>query len=238
MLHAKFLTLITTAALLLMSGAAVAEREASITASGSGSAEAVPDIALLRFGVTARQPTVAGGRDEVARGVARLIALARDTGLEDDDISTAALSVRPDLELDPETRTSRLVGYVVSRQLTLKLRDLSRLGELTEQALGLGVTEASPASFDSSRRDELEAEALAAAARDARRRAEVMAQALGVRLGPPLQVQSGGIAGPPAPMMMRGVMAEADSMPGAETYQPGLISVSAGVTATFTLLVP
>lgn len=238
MLHAKFLTLITTVALLLVSGAAAAEREASITASGTGSAEAVPDIALLRFGVTARQPAVAEGRDEVARGVARLIALARDMGLEDDDISTAALSVRPDLEFDPETRMSRLVGYVVSRQLTLKLRDLSRLGELTEQALGLGVTEASPASFDSSRRDELEAEALDAAARDARRRAQVMAQALGVRLGPPLQIQAGGIAAPPGPMMMRSAMAEADSMSGAETYQPGLISVSASVSATFTLLLP
>lgn len=238
MLHSKFLMLTTAAALLLMSGVTAAEREASVTASGTGSAEAVPDIALLRFGVTARQPTVAEGRDEVARGVARLIALARDTGLEDDDISTAALSVRPDLEFDPETRNSRLVGYVVSRQVSLKLKDIGRLGELTEQALSLGVTEASPASFDSSRRDELETEALAAAARDARRRAEVMAQALGVRLGPPLQIQAGGVAGPPGPMLMRSAMAESDGMSGAETYQPGLISISAGVTASFTLLVP
>ena len=236
--YSKVLMLITTAALLLTSGVAAAEREASVTASGTGTAEAAPDIAVLHFGVTARRPTVAEGRDEVARGVARLIALARDTGLKDDDIATAALSVRPDHEFEPETRTSKLVGYVVSRHVTLKLRDISRLGELTEQALGVGVTEASPASFDSSRRDELETEALAAAARDARRRAEVMAQALGVRLGPPLQIQALGVAAPPGPMLMRGAMAEADSMSGAETYQPGLISVSAGVTASFMLIVP
>jgi len=238
MLYSRVLMLFTAAALLLTCGVAAAEREASVTASGAGSAEAAPDIALLHFGVTARRPTVAEGRDEVARGVARLITLARDTGLEDDDISTAALSVRPDQEFDPKTRTSKLVGYVVSRQVTLKLKDIGRLGEITEQALGLGVTEASPATFDSSRRDELEAEALAEAARDARRRAEVMAQALGVRLGPPLQIQTGGVAGPPGPMLMRSSMAEADGMSGAETYQPGLISVSASVTASFTLIVP
>jgi uncharacterized protein len=234
MLHPRLLALLILSGLCFAPVAAAADKEGVVAAHGLGMVEVEPDIARLGFGISATHPTVAEGRDEVARGVARLIALARDMGLQDEHIATAALHVRPQHEWNPETRTQRLVGYVVTRQVALKLSDLSRLGELTEQALGLGVTEASPAVFDTSRRAELEAEALAAAARDARARARVMAEALDMSVGAPLHVEAGGVAEPPRPMQ-RAMALEADAAAGAETYQPGLIRISASVTARFAL---
>jgi uncharacterized protein len=238
MLHSRACSLFLAIALLTASAAAMADEQPFVAATGDGRVEVAPDIAWLGFGISARQPTVAAARDEVARSVARLIALARDSGLEDDQIATAALSVSPEFDWEPETRQRRLLGYVVSRQVTLKLTEIGRLGELTEKALGLGVTDASPASFDTSRRAELEAEALAAATRHARARAEVMAAALGARVGAALQIEAVGGFAPPQPMMMRAAMAEADAMGGAETYQPGLIRVTASVAARFALLTP
>lgn len=237
MLHLRILFLALVLGLPAAAMATAAEAPATVTASGEGRVEVAPDIAWLSFGVSARQPTVAAARDEVARGVARLIELARRQGLKDEHIATAALSVSPEFDWHPETRERRLLGYVVSRQLTLRLTELAKLGELTEQALGLGVTDASPASFDTSRRVELEAEALAAAARDARSRAEVMAKALGATVGAPLRIEAGGGGMAPQPMM-RAAMVEADAMAGAETYQPGLIRITASVTASFALLNP
>ncbi|MGD9386603.1 MAG: SIMPL domain-containing protein [Gammaproteobacteria bacterium] len=228
------LTLLALACVLSLPMPVMADDDPTVTATGIGHAEAVPDIAVLRFGVTSRQPTVEAGRDEVASSVARLIELARGFNLEDDHISTAALTVRPDTTWDPETRRQEQHGFVVSRQVMLKLMDLGQLGDLTERALGLGVTEASPASFDTSRRDELQAEALAAAARDARARATATAEALGAKVGKPLHLETGGGFAPPRPMM-RAAMADANEMSGGETYQPGLIRVEAAVTATFEL---
>ena len=236
MLHSRTLALVAVLAMFALSPFARADQAAVVTATGEGRVEVAPDLAWLGFGISARQPTVAEARDEVARGVARLIALARDTGLQDEHIATAALSVSPEFDWHPETRQRRLLGYVVSRQVTLKLTDLARLGELTEQALGLGVTEASPAAFDTSRRAELEAEALAAAARDARARATVMAEALDVGVGAPVRIDAEGAASAPRPMMRAMMSAEADSMGGAETYQPGLIRITARVTASFALV--
>jgi len=238
MVRAPVITCFCLLAFLLGSGSAAAAEQATVTASGTGWAETAPDIARLRFGVTARTATVAEGRDEVARGVARLIALARDTGLADEHIATAALSVRADREYDPETRTQRDKGYVVSREVRLKLTDIGRLGELIEAALGLGVTEASPPVFESSRRDALAAEALAEAARDARMRAAAMAEALDGRLGPPVSIHSGGAPSVPRPMMMRSASAEADDMPGEQTYKAGLVRVTESVVATFELQIP
>ena len=209
--------------------------DTGVTASGTGFAEAAPDVAMLRFGITARQPTVAGARDEVAVGVARLIELARGFGLEDEHIATAALSVRPDTYWNPDTRTQEHRGFVVSREIGLRLGDISQLGELTERALALGVTDASPAVFDTTRRKTLEAEALAAAALDARARAAAAAEALGVQVGRPLRIETGGGFTPPQPMLRAAAMAEADAGGGAETYQPGLIRITATVTVTFAL---
>lgn len=235
MLHARTPALIVALALMAATSTVLADQEGVVTATGHGEVDVAPDVAWLGFGVSARQPTVAEARDEVARGVARLIALARDAGLEDEHIATAAVSVRPEFDWHPETRERRLLGYVVTRQVTLRLNDLSRLGEMTEQALALGVTEASPVTFDTSRRAELEAEALAAAARDARAKAQVMAAALGVSIGAPVGIEAGQDGSMPRPMM-RMAMAEADAMGGAETYQAGLIRITATVTARFALV--
>jgi uncharacterized protein len=238
MLHLPRVLILTAAIALLAAGSvSAADKPPMVTASGEGRVEVAPDIAWLSFGVSARQPTVAAARDEVARGVAQLITLAREAGLNDDQIATAALSVSPEFDWHPQTRERRLLGYVVSRQVTLRLTEIARLGELTEAALGLGVTDASPATFDTSRRTEIEAEALAAAARDARSRASVIAGALGAAVGAPLRIEASSTGGDPRPMM-RAAMAEADTMSGAETYQPGLIRVTGRVTASFELVRP
>lgn len=234
MLRLKPVFIIAALGGLLAAAPVTAEDSPAVTASGTGYAEVAPDIAVLRFGITARHKTVAAARDEVAAGVGRLLELARSFDIPDDHISTAALNVRPDTSWNPETRTQEHRGYVVSRQLSFKLTEISRLGELTERALGLGVTEASPAMFDTSRRDALETEALAAAARDARARATAAAAALDATVGRPLRIETSGPFGPPQPML-RAAMAEADGMGGAETYAPGLIRVEAAVTVAFAL---
>ncbi|NGX17535.1 SIMPL domain-containing protein [Wenzhouxiangella sp. XN24] len=217
---------------LLLALPVAADDDEVVTATGQGLVEVVPDIARLSFGITARNPAVAAARDEVAEGVARLIRLARELGVDDDHISTAELSVSQDFSWDPETRERRLEGFIVSRQVLIRLAELDKLGELAERALELGVTEASPPAFDTSRREALENEALAAAARDARGRAEVMARALGVQAGEPVRID-GGLSGPGPRPLARMAMAEADMASGAETYQPGLIRISASVTASF-----
>lgn len=225
------------AAALVSLPALAGEPAHGVTTTGEGRVEVAPDLAWLSFGVSARRPSVEAARDEVARVVDGLIRLARDTGLGDEDIATAAVSVSPEFDWDPETRQRRMLGYVVSREIQLRLRDLGKLGELTEKALGLGVTDASPARFDTSRRDEIEHEALAAAAMDARKRAETLAAALGSRLGRPARIVAADYARPPVPVARAEMMAmDAAPAPGPETYETGRIVITTRVTAEFELL--
>ena len=76
MLHSRTFALLAAIALIAASTSARADQENAVKVTGEGLVEVAPDIAWLGFGVSARHPTVAEARDEVARGVARLIALA------------------------------------------------------------------------------------------------------------------------------------------------------------------
>jgi uncharacterized protein YggE len=108
--------------------------------------------------------------------------------------------------------TRKLLGYNVSRQIEVDRRNLEQLGQLLQSATDPGVKELSEPRLDSSRRAELEREALAKAVGDARLNADtLLVKAAGGRLGPVHSVSAScNAVAPPMPFLSRrGVMAEA-----------------------------
>lgn len=219
----------------LMPGIATADDNRTVSVDGYAEIATPPDKATLRMGVEIRADTVQAARDKVADTVARFLKLTRSLGISDEQISTAAAIVRPDYDWNPQTRERRLLGYTVTRQLVVDLTELEQLGQLTESALELGINQVNPPELDTSRRTELQREALAAAARDARERARALAEALDARLGEVRTLQAAASFRPPMPLARGMLAAEADS--GAETYQTGEITVTASVTASFDLVI-
>jgi uncharacterized protein YggE len=215
---------------------AVAADDRTVTVDGHAELRTAPDRATLRMGVEARADDVETARKTVAETVNRFLKLTRDMGIPDDRVSTASAIVRPDYDWNPQTRERRLLGYVVTRQLEVEIHELEKLGRLTESALRLGVNQVNPPTLDTSRRDALELEALAEAARDARSRAGSLAEALGAGLGDVRTIQASSAFRPPVPLARGMLAAEADAAE--ETYQPGEITISGSVTATFDLILP
>jgi uncharacterized protein YggE len=205
----------------------------NVSTSGQARIRTVPDMATIRMGVEARRPTVAEARDEVSSVVTRFLALAKDLGIPDNRVATASPQVSPDYQWNPQSRERKLLGYLVTRHITVDLRDLDKLGPLMERSMAVGINQVQPPSFASSRRDEIEHQALAAAAKDAWRRAVVLAQSLDAGLGPVRSIQSHGRVDPMPRMEM---MAADAGARGEQTYQPGEIVISASVSATFDLV--
>lgn len=219
--------------LLLLSAPALAEEARTIVVSGAGEALAVPDVATLRFAVEARAPGVDEARrrvDEVVEGVSRRLA---EMQIAPEHVDTAALIVQPDYEWQQDTRQQKLLGYIVTRRMSVRLTHLERLGTTFEGLLALGVNRVEPPALDTTQRSELELRALGDAARDARRRAEALAGALGARVGDVRQLQEGGRPGiyGGAEVSLRAAAADEGS-----SYQPGQIRIVSHVTATFDLV--
>jgi uncharacterized protein YggE len=118
----------------------------------------------------------------------------------------------------------------------VELRDLELLGTLLERAVDAGVNQVNDPVLDSSRRKDLERDALAKAVEDARLNADTLARAAGATLGP-VRTLNGATSAPPVPMFRRQVaMADAAMAPEA-SYQAGEMKFSASVNAEYDLLI-
>jgi len=214
------------------------DRPRAVSVSGNGEVAAEPDLAHITLGVEARRPTMAEARAEVTKTVDRVLALTRDLRIDPKLVNATRLQVQPEYSWNDKDRQRVLLGYVVSRQVQVELRDLEQLGPLLERAVDAGVNQVNDPVLDSSKRKSLEREAMAKAVEDARLNAETLAKAAGAKLGP-VRMLNGASSSPPMPMYRRGpmVMADAAAAPPAETYQPGEMKFSAMVNAEYDLLV-
>lgn len=223
----------------LASFPAVAADEArprTVSVSGTGEVAAEPDQARVTLGVEARRPTLAEARSEVSATVERVLALCRNLGIDPKRVNATRVQIQPEYSWNEKDRKRVLLGYLVSRQVQVELRDLELLGTLLERAVDAGVNQVNDPMLDSSRRSELERDALAKAVQDARLNADTLARAAGATLGP-VRTLNGATSPPVVPMYRRQVaMADAAMAPEA-TYQAGEMKFTASVNAEYDLVV-
>lgn len=209
----------------------------TLTVGGTGEVHATPDRATVTLGIQARETTLEGARTAANQVVTRLLKAARELGVADAQIHSTRLSVNPEVNYNDPKHGRPVVAYTVQRQVIVDLRDIDRLGELLERGISAGANVAGDPVLDSSRRADLEREALAKAVADARANAQVLAGALDAGVGPARTVSvGGGDGGRPflqAPMAM---LRTAAAAPAPESYQSGELSFTASVTVTFDLL--
>ncbi len=213
-------------------------RPRTVSVSGQGEVSAQPDLAYVTLGVEARRPTMAEARTEVAATVDRVLALCRDLRIDPKLVNATRLQVQPEYSWNDKDRKRVLLGYVVSRQIQVELRDLEQLGPLLERAVTAGVNQVGDPVLDSTKRKALERQAMTLAVQDARANAETLAQAAGVKLGAVRMLNAAG--SPPIMPVYRSkmVMADAAAAPPPEaTYQAGEMKFSANVSAEYDLLV-
>jgi uncharacterized protein YggE len=229
------------ASILLIPGPAPAHEEPRprlLTVTGSGDVSVVPDRADVGLAVEASEKTLADAEKNVADGVARLLKLCDGLEIPRNQVRSAQSIVQP--QYDEGSLVSggrpRIVGYIVSRQVEIDLRDLSRLGRLLQGAVESGANRITGTSFGSSKKEEHQRAALAKAADDAQASAQVLAKSLGVKLGRLHSLSANESGGEPQPLFyqarMKSMAAEA---PAAATYEAGEIRFSASVTADFDL---
>ncbi|HEY0942426.1 MAG TPA: SIMPL domain-containing protein [Steroidobacter sp.] len=217
--------------------AAEAERPRTISVSGQGEIQAEPDRAWVTLGVEARKPKMEEARAEVQKTVDAVLKLTRDLKIDQKYVRTTRVNIQPEYNWDNNARERNLIGYFVSRQIEVELRDLEKLGQLLEKSFDQGVNQVGDPRLDSSKRRDLEREALAKAVADAKLNAEAVAKAAGARVGAPRTISaSSGFVPPPVPMMkVQAMRAEAaDSAAG--SYQSGQMGFNATVQVEYDLI--
>lgn len=181
-LLSAYLLLLSIRAIRGITNFGLAEREpATITVDGEGKIVALPDLATINLGVQTENKEVATAQKENTEKMNKIIEAIKAQGVKPADIQTTNYQINP--QYDYRDGSTKLRGYIVTQNLTLSIRDLSKLGYILEIAGSLGANQVGGLNFTVDKPDNFKNEARQKAIINARAKAERLAASLGVRLG-------------------------------------------------------
>ncbi|MBT2595261.1 SIMPL domain-containing protein [Arthrobacter sp. ISL-72] len=177
------------------------ETARTVTVTGSGTAEAVPDLLTVSIGVECRREDVGAAYSAAGRAAAGISAVLREHGVADQDISTAGLNVRADV-VWKEGEGQTVAGYVASSVLAVRLRDVAGSSGIIAGAVAAGGNDVRLNGLDLGFADPaaVAAQARKAAWQDALDTARQFAALAGMELGPVVSVTQQPGPQPPIPM--------------------------------------
>lgn len=211
-------------------------REAVIVVTGEGRAEMAPDMALIDLGVVKDAKTAREALDANNQAMAEILAALKEAGIEDRDVQTSGFTINPQYHY-PQSSSGEnpppvLVGFQVANTVTLRVRDLTKLGAVLDQAVTLGVNQGGGIRFTNDKPDSAISEARKKAVDNAVAKARELTAAAGVGLGRVLEISETTFRAEPVPMMRSVAKDFAES---AVPVATGENSYSVTVNVTFAL---
>jgi hypothetical protein len=150
---------------------------------GSGTVYAKADIANLSVGFkTPVKKTAAEATKENSEKMNEIISAVKGLDVEAKDIKTTNYSLRPVYNWT-EKEGQQLVGYEVSQNADIKIRNLDKIGDIIAQTTAKGANQVGDISFTIDDEYELKNEARELAITKAKEKAEIIARQTGMKLG-------------------------------------------------------
>lgn len=208
-------------------------KDSLFTAQGVGEATAVPDTALISFGVQKDASTVQAAQDQVNQIINKITTDLKGLGVEVKNIKTVNYSVNPNYTYTPGGKQT-LNGYSVNADVEVKLKPVEQANKAVDIATNDGATNVGGVQFvlDEKKQKEVENQARKEAINNAKEKAQSLATAAGIRLGKLVDVQeNGGGGGYPRPMMMKTADSAGQSAP--TELNPGENKISITVTLSY-----
>lgn len=218
-------------AALATAGPVIGQEARSLTVTGTGEVEVVPDLAVVSVGVEAEAPEAMTALSASAASMQAVFDALDTLGIATEDIQTSEFSLNPVWtdgrgggDAPPE-----ITGYRASNLVTVRLRDIASTGPVIDALAGAGANRFNGVSFSVADPDPLRDEALRRAIADAQAKADLLAESAGISLGPVTTIREAGGPGGPIPLRAQSDMAMAS--PIAE----GSLVISASVEVVYAL---
>ena len=212
-------------------------REPVVIVTGEGRSDVAPDMAIIELGVVKDGKTAREALDANNKAMADVMKALKDAGIAERDLQTSGFTISPQYQYpqneNGENKPPVLVGYQVANMLSLRVRDLSKLGAILDQTVTLGVNQSGGIRFTNDKPEAAIGEARKKAVADAMAKAKQLTEAAGIGLGRVLEISETSYRPMPVPMM-RSAMAK-DFAAEAVPVAAGETSYSVTVNVTFAL---
>ncbi|MGI9364177.1 MAG: SIMPL domain-containing protein [Rhizobiaceae bacterium] len=200
-------------------GSAQAEspKPGTISISATGTATAVPDMAMLNLSIVREAETARQALDANSTAMAEVLAELKNAGIEDRDLQTSNFNIQPRYHYPKSNsdgqRPPKIVGYTVSNGLTVRIRQLDSVGSILDKSVSLRVNRGGAITFLTEEPKPVIEEARKKAVAAALAKAKTLSDAADVELGRILEISEQDRRSPrPRQMMMR-ADAAAESAP-------------------------
>jgi uncharacterized protein YggE len=201
-----------------------------ITVMAQGEVSAEPDLAMITIGVETRESTAALAASTNADRMADVMDALRRLEIAEEDIQTVDYSIQA--EIDWEDDEHRVIGYVVDNSVRVKMRDMERVGDVLDAVTEAGANNVYGIQFTFDDPSVPQEQARSEAMAEARKKAEALADAAGVRLGAPRTISESTYE--TSPYYMEGLYAPAESaMGGGTSVSTGQLEVTVQVQVTY-----
>lgn len=201
-----------------------------------GKFESAPDTALIQFNVSVQDDTSQAAFSRASKNVEQVRELLRANGIDPKAANIGFLSVQPVYEWKPK---QRVIGYRVTTDVTLKLKDFAKVAPITQQLADANVSETQTLSYTLENIDDAKNKAVEDAYRRARNSADTLARASGRALAELSFASVDTFENPRMvmPHMARAMSSMANAAPPApsEGFTPQTVTVTAHVNALFNL---
>lgn len=207
----------------------------TLNLSAYGEVRAAPDKAMITFGVQTEATTAAEAMAQNRTRMNQVMQALRRAGIEERYIQTSGLNLSPQYDY-VQNEPPRLRGYQAVNRVTVEIRDLDRVGSTADAVVSAGVNQIDGISFGLINPQQAEDQARMAAVQALQAKANLYANALGVRLAGIRNLsEGGGYSPPPQPQMFaRGAMAM-DSME-STSVAPGELTVRVNISGVYDIV--
>ena len=231
------LFLFASTVLLAQEHPTVAAQANTVYVGADGKYEVAPDTALIQFKVSVQDDTSQAAFQRASKNVDQVRQVLRANGIDPKSANIGFLSVQP--VYDYRRTPQKLVGYHVTTDVMLKLKDFSKVGPVTQQLADANVSETQNLNYTLENMDDAKNRAVEDAYRRARNSAETIAHASGRTLGDLsyASVDTFEYVRPIVPRMARSMAAATAAATPApnEEFTPQSVTVTAHVNALFNL---
>lgn len=201
-----------------------------ISVNGQATIQVKPDQATISFGVETNGSTAKDAQASNNTLMTKVVDALKNAGIPSEDIQTTNFSLHPVYESQGDKPDGKQVlsGYRCNNTVSVRAKDIAKVGSLIDAAISAGATNVGGISFGLQDPDSRKSDALSEAVKDARSKAEVMAKAAGVTITGIKSISDGNIT--VSDSYARMGVALQDSTP----IESGTVTVVSSVRVEFT----
>ncbi|WP_455476705.1 SIMPL domain-containing protein [Bartonella sp. B41] len=203
----------------------------TITVTATGESQAAPDMAIINLAIITKDKTAQKALAANNKSMNDVINAFKNNGISANDLQTSDLSIYQSSLDGTQDKNGKENLYNVSNFLTARIRDLSNVGKIFDQAMALGVNAVNGIIFTNSDTKLFYQEARKNAIAEAIEKARTIAQAANLKLGKIIEItESEGNNNPTPRFLMSAAKSSSET-----NFLSGEMNYNVNVTVVFAI---